>query len=146
MEERFGKVSRVWVMDRGMVNAENIALLNATGRRYVLGTARSELGRFAQQMLIKPIGARSAKILKSKSVRPDGSETFLLCRSVTEAKKRGRSMNGSPSASKKDYSRWVGESRKPNGFGPRPARTPDRAAVGTKLSRGGALFDCADRR
>ena len=42
MELRFGKARRVWVMDRGMVSAENIAWLNATGRRYVLGTARSE--------------------------------------------------------------------------------------------------------
>lgn len=33
MEARFGKVNRVWVMDRGMVSAENIAWLNDTGRR-----------------------------------------------------------------------------------------------------------------
>ena len=33
MEERFGKVNRVWVMDRGMVSAENIAWLNTTKRR-----------------------------------------------------------------------------------------------------------------
>ena len=32
-------------MDRGMVSAENIAWLNSTGRRYVIGTARSELRR-----------------------------------------------------------------------------------------------------
>ena len=43
MEKRFGKVNRVWVMDRGMVSAENIAWLNSTGRRYVIGTARAEL-------------------------------------------------------------------------------------------------------
>ena len=30
----------VWVMDRGMVSAENIAWLNETGRRYVIGTPR----------------------------------------------------------------------------------------------------------
>ena len=41
MEARFGKVNRVWVMDRGMVSAENIAWLNSTGRRYVIGTARA---------------------------------------------------------------------------------------------------------
>jgi transposase len=53
MEERFGKVNRVWVMDRGMVSAENIAWLNTTGRRYVIGTARAELGRFAKQIAEK---------------------------------------------------------------------------------------------
>ena len=40
MESRFGKVNRVWVMDRGMVSAKNIAWLNATKRRYVIGAAR----------------------------------------------------------------------------------------------------------
>ena len=30
MERRFGKAQRVWVMDRGMVSAENIAWLNET--------------------------------------------------------------------------------------------------------------------
>ena len=48
MEQRFGKAKRVWVMDRGMVSAENIAWLNETGRRYVIGTARAELRRLAQ--------------------------------------------------------------------------------------------------
>ena len=53
-EDRFGKVNRVWVMDRGMVSAENIAWLNSTGRRYVIGTPRSELRHFA-----KPIGEKT---------------------------------------------------------------------------------------
>jgi transposase len=42
MESRFGKVNRVWVMDRGMVSAKDIAWLNTTARRYVIGTARGE--------------------------------------------------------------------------------------------------------
>lgn len=50
MERRFGRANRVWVMDRGMVSAENIAWLNATGRRYVIGTPRSELKRWATQL------------------------------------------------------------------------------------------------
>lgn len=33
MERRFGKAQRIWVMDRGMVNAKNIAWLKQTGRR-----------------------------------------------------------------------------------------------------------------
>ena len=62
MENRFGKVNRVWVMDRGMVSAKNIAWLNSTKRRYVIGTARSELKRLAKAAFAKrPIGARFAK-------------------------------------------------------------------------------------
>ena len=49
MEGRFGKANRVWVMDRGMVSAENIAWLNETGRRYVIGTPSAELKRWAKR-------------------------------------------------------------------------------------------------
>ena len=87
-EDRFGKVNRVWVMDRGMVSAENIAWLNSTGRRYVIGTPRSELRHFA-----KPIGEKTdwRQIREDIEVKicsgPDGSETFLLCRSASRSEK-----------------------------------------------------------
>lgn len=45
MERRFGKAKRVWVMDRGMVSAENIAWLNETGRRYVIRGGSTGLDR-----------------------------------------------------------------------------------------------------
>jgi transposase len=50
MEARFGKANRVWVMGRGMVSAENVAWLNQTGRRYVIGTPKAELRRWASQI------------------------------------------------------------------------------------------------
>jgi transposase len=88
MEERFGKVNRVWVMDRGMVSAENIGWLNSTGRRYVIGTARSELGRFAKQMADKNDWHQIREDIEVKICRgPDGSETFLLCRSASRSEK-----------------------------------------------------------
>jgi transposase len=88
MEDRFGKVNRVWVMDRGMVSAQNISWLNATGRRYVIGTARSELGRFAQQMADKTDWRQIREDIEVKMCRgPDGNETFLLCRSVSRSEK-----------------------------------------------------------
>jgi len=88
MEDRFGKVNRVWVMDRGMVSAENISWLNATERRYVIGTARSELGRFAQQLGEKTDWRQIREDIEVKICRgPDGSETFLLCRSASRSEK-----------------------------------------------------------
>jgi transposase len=88
MEDRFGKVNRVWVMDRGMVSAENIAWLNSTGRRYVIGTARSELGRFAKQIAEKTDWHQIREDIEVKICRgPDGSETFLLCRSASRSEK-----------------------------------------------------------
>jgi len=88
MEERFGKVNRVWVMDRGMVSAENVAWLNATGRRYVIGTARAELSRWAKQIADKSDWRQIREDIEVKICRgPDGSETFLLCRSASRLDK-----------------------------------------------------------
>ena len=88
MEDRFGKVNRVWVMDRGMVSAENISWLNATGRRYVIGTARAELGRFTQQFTEKTDWRQIREDIEVKIYRgPDGNETFLLCRSASRSEK-----------------------------------------------------------
>jgi transposase len=88
MEERFGKVNRVWVMDRGMVSAENIAWLNTTGRRYVIGTARAELRRWSKQLAEKTSWRQIREDVEVKICRgPEGSETFLLCRSASRMEK-----------------------------------------------------------
>jgi transposase len=88
MEDRFGKANRVWVMDRGMVSAENVAWLNATGRRYVIGTPRSELRRFAQPIAERTDWRQIREDIEVKICRgPDGSETFLLCRSAARSEK-----------------------------------------------------------
>ena len=88
MELRFGKARRVWVMDRGMVSAENIAWLNATGRRYVLGTARSELKRWSCELAERSDWRHIREDVQVKLCRgPDGVETFLLCRSASRLEK-----------------------------------------------------------
>lgn len=88
MERRFGKAKRVWVMDRGMVSAENIAWLNETGRRYVIGTPRSELRRWAKQLADKTDWRRIREDVEVKICHgPEGNETFLLCRSAARVEK-----------------------------------------------------------
>jgi transposase len=88
MERRFGKARRVWVMDRGMVSAENIAWLNETNRRYVIGTPRSELRRWARQLADKTDWRRIREDVEVKLCRgPEGKETFLLCRSAARMEK-----------------------------------------------------------
>ena len=88
MEGRFGKADRVWVMDRGMVSAENLAWLSRTKRRYVIGTARSELRRFAKQLADKTDWRQIRDDVEVKICPgPDGSETFLLCRSKSRMEK-----------------------------------------------------------
>jgi transposase len=94
MERRFGKANRIWVMDRGMVSAENIAWLNETHRRYVIGTPRSELRRWARQLADKTDWRRIREDVEVKICRgPEGDETFLLCRSAARVEKE-RAMHG----------------------------------------------------
>jgi transposase len=88
MEARYGQANRVWVMDRGMTSAENVAWLQETQRRYLIGTPKSELRKWARQI---------AEAKDWKTVRdgveaklctgPDGAETFVLCRSVQRREK-----------------------------------------------------------
>jgi transposase len=88
MESRFGKAKRIWVMDRGMVSAQNIAWLNETGRCYVIGTPKSELKRWARQLAERADWRRIREDVEVKICRgPDGSETFLLCRSAARVEK-----------------------------------------------------------
>jgi transposase len=88
MEARFGKANRVWVMDRGMVSKKNVAWLNATGRRYVIGTPKAELKRFAKQIEDSADWRHIREDIEVKLCRsPDGDETFLLCRSAARVDK-----------------------------------------------------------
>src|ERR1700739_662878 len=53
MEARHGIVGRVWIADRGMASAENLAWLRQTGRRYIIGAPKSELKKFAAELARK---------------------------------------------------------------------------------------------
>lgn len=50
MEARYGLAQRIWVMDRGMTSEENLACLRTSGRRYLLGTPKSELRKWARAL------------------------------------------------------------------------------------------------
>jgi transposase len=88
MEARFGRAHRVWVMDRGMASAKNLAWLNATGRRYVIGTPRDQLRRFAAEMADSTNWRQIREDVEVKMLKgAEGNETFLLCRSAERLKK-----------------------------------------------------------
>jgi transposase len=48
MEERHGVIGRVWIADRGMSSRANLEWLRSSGRRYIIGAAKSELKKHAQ--------------------------------------------------------------------------------------------------
>jgi len=88
MERRYGQASRVWVMDRGMTSAENIAWLQSSARHYLIGTSKSELKTFAPQLADAADWRQVRDGVEAKvCAGPDGSETFLLVRSADRQQK-----------------------------------------------------------
>jgi transposase len=82
MERRYGKAGRVWVMDRGMVSEDNLEWLREGGRRYLVGTPRTEMKRWARELSASEGWKEVRDGLEVKQCKgPDGTETFLLCRS-----------------------------------------------------------------
>src|SRR6266852_3726938 len=93
MEARYGLAQRIWVMDRGMTSADNVAWLRETSRRYLVGTPKSELRKWARAIA----DARDWHVVRAgleakQCVGPDGVETFVLIRSV-ERREKERAMH-----------------------------------------------------
>jgi transposase len=88
MEERYGQAQRIWVMDRGMTSADNIAWLQQTGRRYVIGACKSDLKKFATAIADARdwITVREGVEVK-RCAGPQGTEAFLLVRSEQRREK-----------------------------------------------------------
>ena len=93
MEARYGLAQRIWVMDRGMTSADNLAWLRETGRRYLVGTPKSELKKWAGALAeARDWQAVRDGIEAKQCVGPDGVETFVLIRSV-ERREKERAMH-----------------------------------------------------
>ena len=101
MERRYGKSNRIWVMDRGMVSEDNIEFLREGGRRYIVGTPKSMLKKFEQEILkedwhsirdglevkIVPWPKSDDDDDPSTSESDSSPERFILCRSRERSKK-----------------------------------------------------------
>jgi transposase len=81
MERRYGRADRIWVGDRGMMSADNIAFLKEGGRRYIIGASKSMLKQFERELLTEDWHAIRAGLEVKLCPTPDGDETFVLCRS-----------------------------------------------------------------
>ena len=88
MEKRYGLAQRIWVMDRGMVSADNVAWLKQTGRRYLIGTPKSDLRKWAREIAETKDWRQVREGVEAKlCTGPDGTERFVLCRSVERREK-----------------------------------------------------------
>src|SRR3990172_1328905 len=89
VESPFGKSQRVWVMDRGMMSKENLDFLSQSGRRYLIGTRRSELANFGAELRGEGWLPFPDEV-EVKPVERDGV-AYLLARS-TQRKKKERAI------------------------------------------------------
>ena len=94
MEARYGLANRIWVMDRGMTSAANLTWLRESQRRYLVGTPKSELRKWARQLADAADWQTVRDGVEAKRCAgPDGAaETFLLIRSV-ERRDKERAMH-----------------------------------------------------
>jgi transposase len=88
MEARHGMLGRVWIADRGMASAANLAWLRETGRRYIVGAPKSELKRFAAELAVPDDWRVVQEGVEVKLARDaNTAETVILCRSADRRSK-----------------------------------------------------------
>jgi len=87
VEGRYGEANRIWVMDRGMVSEENLKFLRTKKRKYIVGTAKSQLKRFERQLLAEDWQKVREGLEVKLCAGEDGEETFILCRSAARSQK-----------------------------------------------------------
>ena len=83
MEARHGVLGRVWITDRGMASAANLAWLRETGRRYIIGAPKSELKKYAASLATQSSWRVIREGVEVKLARcPETGESIILCRSA----------------------------------------------------------------
>jgi len=88
MEARHGVLGRVWITDRGMASAANLAWLHQTGRRYIIGAPKSELKKFASELATADSWRTVHEGVEVRLARhPETGETAILCRSADRRSK-----------------------------------------------------------
>ena len=94
MESKYGKANRIWVMDRGMVSEDNLDYMRKKGARYLVGTPKSMLKKFEQQLLSQDWEeVQSGVEVRLCSVSDSQGETFVLCRSQGRREKENAILN-----------------------------------------------------
>ncbi|EKE08561.1 MAG: Transposase IS4 family protein [uncultured bacterium] len=87
IESQYGASGRIWVMDRGMISEENLGYLRAGGRRYIVGTPKSQLKRFERELLAEDWQEVRGGLEVKLCSGPDEIEVFILCRSSDRKEK-----------------------------------------------------------
>jgi transposase len=94
MEDKYGRAQRIWVLDRGMVSEENLEFLRQRKAKYLVGTPKSMLKRYEQEMTQMGWQAVAPGVEVKLCMAPEGSqESFILCRSERRREKERAILN-----------------------------------------------------
>jgi len=87
VERKYGKARRIWVFDRGVVSEENLAAIGKRGGQYLVGTPRSQMKRFEQELLADDWTQVRPGVEVKQVAIPQGEETYILCRTAGRKEK-----------------------------------------------------------
>jgi transposase len=87
VEREYGKARRVWVFDRGIVSEENLRALRRRGAQYLVGTPRSKLKQFEQELVGEDWETVRPEVDVKLVPIPGGEETYVLCRTAARREK-----------------------------------------------------------
>ncbi|MGH7103445.1 MAG: IS1634 family transposase [Acetobacteraceae bacterium] len=87
MEARHGMLGRVWIADCGMASADNLAGLHQSGRGYIVGAPKSELKKFASEIVSDGWRTVQEGVEVRLARHPGTEEAAILCRSADRRNK-----------------------------------------------------------
>ena len=85
MERKYGKANRIWCSDRGMTSKENIEFLQQEGRKFIIGTSKSQLRDFERELLAE--NWNTVREGLEVKLCPREGELYVLCRSADRREK-----------------------------------------------------------
>ena len=87
VERKYGKARRIWVFDRGIVSEENLQAIRRRGGQYLVGTPRSQMKQFEEELLKDDWTQVRPEVEVKKVAIAQGEETYILCRTAGRKEK-----------------------------------------------------------
>ena len=87
VERKYGKARRIWVFDRGVVSEQNLAAIRKRGGQYLVGTPRSQMKPFEQELLKDDWTQVRPGVEVKRVALAQGEETYILCRTAGRKEK-----------------------------------------------------------
>lgn len=79
IEKQYGKMNRLWIMDRGIPTEESLEQMRSEGASYLVGTPRGRLTQLEKQLFAEP-WKKVQEQIEVKLAR-DGEDLYVLTRS-----------------------------------------------------------------